>query len=155
MFQHRHLTLKQNGKIMKTFVSIIAIIGFSFAGMAQDTSPSKRKAMDPEARAERMTQRMAEEFSLTDDQKLKVYALHLEQAKQQAQHRETMHAQRREMHQQREATLAQVLTEEQKALREQKMTERKQKWQEHKKGPKGEGYKKGRHNGKRDWKKKE
>jgi periplasmic protein CpxP/Spy len=140
---------------MKTFVSIIVLIGFSFVGIAQDASPSKRKVIDPETRAERMTQRMVKELSLTDDQKSKVYALNLEQAKQQAQHRETMLSQRREVHQKREATLAQVLTEEQKAIREQKMTERKQKWQGHKKGQRGDGYKKGRHNGKGDWKKKE
>ncbi|TCD00693.1 hypothetical protein EZ449_20230 [Pedobacter frigidisoli] len=62
----------------------IAVMGFT-AAFAQDSTRKMRKPMQPkmtaEQRAEKVTARMEKQLSLTADQKTKIYAIELDNAK--------------------------------------------------------------------------
>lgn len=114
---------------MKKLIVIIAIFSLGVitveaqrGNRGPQMSPEKRAEMDsPEKRAEMMTNRMAEKLELSDAQKEKVYAIHLENAtKRQAEmeaRRAEMKAKRAEMQanqKEQQAKIEAVLTPEQK-----------------------------------------
>ncbi|PSL00449.1 DUF4890 domain-containing protein [Cecembia rubra] len=63
---------------MKKLLIITAMFSLSFGAFAQGVT--QREMPSPEQRAERMTNRMAEQLGLDDGQKQKIYQLHLENA---------------------------------------------------------------------------
>lgn len=96
---------------------------------------------DPEKMAERMTARMAEKLDLSEEQKEKVHALHLERATQRIQERETRRDKMKSLHQEEQKKLDAILTPEQKAkweARRNEVREKKQHRHEGRKGVKGE-----------------
>ena len=62
---------------MKKIILLLAVVLMSGVAMAQGQRGEKRGSVDPKVRAEKMTDRMAQELSLTDAQKQKVLALNL------------------------------------------------------------------------------
>ena len=62
---------------MKKIILLLAVVLMSGVAMAQGPRGEKRGSVDPKVRAEKMTDRMAQELSLTDAQKQKVLALNL------------------------------------------------------------------------------
>jgi Spy/CpxP family protein refolding chaperone len=88
----------------------------------------QRKISSPEDRAQRMTERMASELKLSEEQKQKVLAINLEHAKNRAaemeKQRAEMEARKAEMKAQEEK-IKEVLTEEQRKQWEQIKMDRK------------------------------
>ena len=82
----------------------------------------QRRAATPEERASRMTERMAQELQLSEQQKKEIYAINLERAQKRMAEQE---AQKAEMQARRE----QMKSEEQKVL-EVLTVEQRQKWEE-------------------------
>ena len=118
---------------MKRVLWMIAVISFiNFFGAEAQQEQKKREPITPEKIAERMTERMAKELDLSEEQKKEVYALHLENAIKRAHemkaHREkTMEAQKAQQEQ-----LEAILSPEQKAKWEAKKSEAREKrtqWQ--------------------------
>ena len=104
---------------MKKLLLIAMLSSIGFAAMAQ--KGGQRGSSTPEERAERMTNRMAEELSLSDDQKQKIYQINLDHAKKRQaemdERREEMKAKRAEMEADMKAQNQQIealLTDEQK-----------------------------------------
>jgi Spy/CpxP family protein refolding chaperone len=64
---------------MKKLLLIAMLFTIGFAAMAQ--KGGQRGSATPEERAERITNKMAEELSLSDDQKKQIYQINLEHAK--------------------------------------------------------------------------
>lgn len=98
---------------MKKLLLIAMLFSIGFAAMAQ--KGGQRGSATPEERAERVTNKMAEELSLSEDQKKKVYQINLDHAKKrQAEmeaRRAAMEADMKAQNQEIEA----LLSEEQKA----------------------------------------
>ena len=77
----------------------------------------QRKTATPEERATRMTERMAQELSLSEQQKKEIYAIHLERAQKRMAEQEAQKAEmkaRRETMKAEEQKVLEVLTEEQR-----------------------------------------
>ena len=131
---------------------MIAVISFIGFGAEAQQEQKKRGPMTPEKVAERMTERMAKELDLSEEQKKEIYGLHLENATKRA---EEMKAQRERMKADQKAQqekLEAILSPEQKARWEAKKSEAREKrsqWQEMKQqnGNKGERPSRGRHRG--------
>lgn len=112
---------------MKRALWIIAVISFISFGAEAQQEQKKREPMTPEKVAERMTERMARELDLSEEQKKEVYALHLENATKRA---EEMKAQRERMKADQKAQqekLEAILSPEQKAQWEAKKSEAREK----------------------------
>lgn len=116
----------------KMFLSAILFIGLGTIACAQQ--PGKRAHITPEQRAEKMTTVLTEKLQLTDDQKAKVYAINLENAKQrETERKERMQAERSAMKEslkKQHEQITSVLNDEQKAtfenLKKERGVERKQ-----------------------------
>lgn len=77
----------------------------------------QRRTATPEERATRMTERMAQELSLSEQQKKEIYAIHLERAQKRMADQEAQKAEmkaRRETMKAEEQKVLEVLTEEQR-----------------------------------------
>jgi hypothetical protein len=98
---------------MKKLLLIAMLFSIGFAAVAQ--KGGQRGSATPEERADRVTNKMAEELSLSEDQKKKVYQINLDHAKKrQAEmeaRRAAMEADMKAQNQEIEA----LLSEEQKA----------------------------------------
>ncbi|MCL6260063.1 DUF4890 domain-containing protein [Aquiflexum sp. TKW24L] len=81
---------------MKKLLMIAAIFTMTFAGaFAQrghggSKSGQQKESMTPEQRAEKMTTKMTDELSLSEDQKQKIYDINLENAQKRQAQREAM-----------------------------------------------------------------
>lgn len=122
-----------NLEIMKKILLITALFSLSFGVFAQ--RGAQREFPNPEERAERMTNRMAENLELSKEQKKKVYEINLENA----QKRQTeMEARRAEMENRREARTEELRKQNEKI--EAVLTpEQKEKWNELKESSKRRG----------------
>jgi protein CpxP len=137
---------------MKRVLWMIAVISFINFGAEAQQEQTKRKPITPEKIAERMTERMAKELDLSDEQRREVYALHLENARKRA---DEMKAQREKIKAEQKAQqekLEAILSPEQKAQWEAKKFEAREKrslWQEKKRqdGNRGERPTRNRHRG--------
>lgn len=138
---------------MKRVLWMIAVISFINFGAEAQQEQTKRKPITPEKIAERMTERMAKELDLSDEQRKEVYALHLENARKRA---DEMKAQREKIKAEQKAQqekLEAILSPEQKAQWEAKKSEAREKrsqWQEKKRQDgrnKGERPTRNRHRG--------
>ncbi|MFD2201693.1 DUF4890 domain-containing protein [Shivajiella indica] len=109
---------------MKKLLMIAIIFSLSLAAFGQREQQKEKPT--PEQRAERMTDRMAEQLELTEVQKQEIYAINLQNAqKRQAE----MEARRIEMEARREAMKSQM--ESQRAQIDAVLTpEQKEKWEE-------------------------
>ena len=125
----------------------IAVMGFT-AAFAQDSTRRVRKPqpkITAEQRAERVTARLEKELSLTADQKTKIYAIELENAKKMDSWRSAEEGDRKEKMKERKAAIdAQkskidgILTADQKTKMETLRTEAKEKGEKMRKGmPRG------------------
>jgi len=114
----------------------IAVMGLT-AAFAQDTTRRERKPMPKltaEQRAERFTSRLEKQLSLTADQKTKIYAIELENAKKMDAFRSADQTERKEKMKQGKAVMEQqkakidaILTAEQKTKMEAFRAEAKEK----------------------------
>lgn len=108
---------------MKKALLVLAVCFLaSFSAEAQRTKRAPRE-FNPEKWAERITNRMTEELSLTEEQQKEVYALHLERMTDRA---EAMKAQMERMKAEQKETrekLEAILTPEQKAKWEESRSE--------------------------------
>ncbi|KQN38868.1 hypothetical protein ASE92_05460 [Pedobacter sp. Leaf41] len=128
----------------------IAVMGFT-AAFAQDTTKKARKQMPKmtaEQRAEKATARLEKELSLTADQKTKIYAVELENAKKVETWRSADQGdmkgkmkERKEAMQAQKAKIDGILTAEQKTKMEAMRSEAREK---------GDRMRKGMGKGKRD-----
>ena len=127
---------------MKRVLWMIAVISFIGFGAEAQQEQKKRGPMTPEKVAERMTERMAKELDLSEEQKKEIYGLHLENATKRA---EEMKAQRERMKADQKAQqekLEAILSPEQKARWEAKKSEAREKrsqWQEMKRQDRNKG----------------
>ena len=116
---------------MKKALLVLAVCFLaSFSAEAQRTDRPKRE-FNPEKWAERITNRMTEELSLTEEQQKEVYALHLERMTDRA---EAMKAQMERMKAEQKETrekLEAILTPEQKAKWEESRSEWREKRSRH------------------------
>lgn len=67
---------------MKKVALLLVVVLMSGLAMAQQSRGDKQKNMDPKAKAEQRTERMAKSLSLTDAQKQKVLELNIAEAQQ-------------------------------------------------------------------------
>ena len=99
---------------MKQWMIGAAVLTMMSLGVA---AQEQRKMSSPEDRAQRMTERMASELKLSEEQKQKVLAINLEHAKKRSaemeKQRAEMEARKAEMKAQEEK-IKEVLTEEQR-----------------------------------------
>lgn len=120
---------------MKKLLLIAMLFSIGFAAMAQ--KGGQRGSATPEERAERVTNKMAEELSLSEDQKKKVYQINLDHAKKrQAEmeaRRAAMEADMKAQNQEIEA----LLSEEQKAKWAEMKAEGKKRMEEEGRGRRG------------------
>ncbi|EMS32861.1 hypothetical protein C943_00867 [Mariniradius saccharolyticus AK6] len=120
---------------MKKLLLIAMLFSIGFAAMAQ--KGGQRGSATPEERAERVTNKMAEELSLSEDQKKKVYQINLDHAKKrQAEmeaRRAAMEADMKAQNQEIEA----LLSEEQKAKWAEMKAEGKMRMEEEGRGRRG------------------
>ena len=137
---------------MKRVLWIIAVVSFINFGAEAQQEQKKREPITPEKMAERMTERMAKELDLSEEQKKEVFALHLENATKRA---KEMKAHREKIRQEQKAQqekLEAILSPEQKEQWDAKKSEAREKrmhWQEKKRqdGNKGERPTRNRHRG--------
>jgi Spy/CpxP family protein refolding chaperone len=130
---------KQTKKTMKQWmIGAMLLTCISLGAAAQ----GERKMPSPEERAQRMTDRLASELSLSEEQKQKILAINLENAKKRSaemeKQRAQMEARRGEMKAQDEQIQA-ILTEDQR-----------KKWEEIKMNRRQEGRPEGRVEDRRD-----
>jgi periplasmic protein CpxP/Spy len=120
---------------MKKLLLIAVLFSIGFAAMAQ--KGGQRGSATPEERAERITNKMAEELSLSEDQKKRVYQINLDHAKKrQAEmeaRRAAMEADMKAQNQEIEA----LLSEEQKAKWAEMKAEGKKRMEEEGRGRRG------------------
>lgn len=118
-------------KDMKKALLVLAVsLLASFSVEAQRTERAPRE-FSPEKWAERITNRMSEALSLTEEQQKDVYALHLERMTERA---EAMKAQMERMKKEQKETrekLEAILTPEQKAKWEESQSEWREKRSRH------------------------
>jgi len=137
---------------MKRVLWMIAVICFIGFGAEAQQEQKKREPMTPEKVAERMTERMAKELDLSEEQKKEVYALHLENATKRAEEMKAHREKIKEAQKAQQEKLEAILSPEQKAQWEAKKSEAREKrsqWQEKKRqdGNKGERPSRGRDRG--------
>lgn len=120
---------------MKKLLLIAMLFSIGFAAVAQ--KGGQRGSATPEERAERVTNKMAEELSLSEDQKKKVYQINLDHAKKrQAEmeaRRAAMEADMKAQNQEIEA----LLSEEQKTKWSKMKAEGKKRMEEEGRGRRG------------------
>lgn len=120
---------------MKKLLLIAMLFSIGFAAVAQ--KGGQRGSATPEERAERVTNKMAEELSLSEDQKKKVYQINLDHAKKrQAEmeaRRAAMEADMKAQNQEIEA----LLSEEQKTKWSEMKAEGKKRMEEEGRGRRG------------------
>lgn len=120
---------------MKKLLLIAMLFSIGFAAVAQ--KGGQRGSATPEERAERITNKMAEELSLSEDQKKRVYQINLDHAKKrQAEmeaRRAAMEADMKAQNQEIEA----LLSEEQKAKWAEMKAEGKKRMEEEGRGRRG------------------
>lgn len=88
-----------------------------FTSLSVAAQQERRELPDPEERAKKMTERMASELQLSEDQKEKILAINLENAKKRQAEMEKEMAERKarmEEMKAQEAKIMEVLTEEQR-----------------------------------------
>lgn len=129
---------------MKKYILTLAIASAAIFAQAQNSTqptspeaPRQHKHHDPNERATHLTERMAKELNLTDDQKAKVMTINLEAAKKNEALRSggkdtTKRGEHQKIEQERETKLKGVLTSEQFQKFLTKKEEMKQKRMEHK-----------------------
>jgi len=116
---------------MKKILIIAVLVGATFV-QAQAQRRGNQE-VNPEQFAEKMTERMAENLNLTEEQKVQVHALHLKEAQKRKASWEERRAARETMKAEREAfqeKMAAVLTPEQKEAWESMKAENRKKMQE-------------------------
>ena len=103
-------------------------------GMAMAQGPRNGKKMDPKERAERMTERMAKEYSLNEDQKKDLLEANMALTEKMANRAEDKKAEREELRKEMQvnrdaydAKLKKILTKEQYAAYSKKQAERQKK----------------------------
>lgn len=103
-------------------------------GMAMAQGPRNGKKMDPKERAERMTERMAKEYSLNEAQKKDLLEANMALTEKMANRAEDKKAEREELRKEMQnnrdaydAKLKKILTEEQYAAYSKKQAERQKK----------------------------
>ena len=104
------------------------------SGMAMAQGPRNGKKMDPKERAERMTERMAKEYSLNEAQKKDLLEANMALTEKMANRAEDKKAEREELRKEMQnnrdaydAKLKKILTEEQYAAYSKKQAERQKK----------------------------
>mgnify|MGYP006193199511 CR=1 FL=1 len=105
---------------MKNWILGVALL--TMISVGAQAQQQQRKTATPEERASRMTERMAQELQLSEQQKKEIYAINLERAQKRMAEQEVQKA---EMQARRE----QMKSEEQKVL-EVLTVEQRQKWEE-------------------------
>lgn len=127
---------------MKKLLLIALMFSIGFAALAQ--RDGQRGSSTPEERAERITNKMAEELALSEDQKKKIYQINLEHAKKRQvemeARREEMKAKRAEMEADLKAQNQEIetlLTDEQKAKWAEVKEEGRKKMREESRGRRG------------------
>src|SRR5690606_11298301 len=108
---------------MKKLVLVFAVCSLFAMNAEAQREGRPQGRMNPEKFAERMTDHMAEELSLSGEQRKEVYSLHLERFTQRA---EEMKARRERMkaeHRETQEKLQAILTPEQKSKWEEKQSE--------------------------------
>jgi len=131
---------------MKKVAVLVAMIGLMVGGISAygqegTEKPREEKQMDrtPKQRADKKTERMKEDLSLSDDQTKKIGEINLKHEEEMESVRVKMRALKEEARLKREAydkEVDQILTEEQRKIREAKKAEQKEKRGQHK--PEGE-----------------
>ena len=130
-------------KNLKFILLLIATFGFTTLMMAQPPRPAhhpnkpmnKMKDMTPEQRAEKITAKMAEELSLSTEQKEKIYKINLEAAVKNDEIKKEMdvlHEKMKAVNEQRKTSTEAVLTDAQKKILEEKKAEKQEMIQEKK-----------------------
>ncbi|UKN03108.1 hypothetical protein K6119_06225 [Paracrocinitomix mangrovi] len=119
-------------------ILISTSVGFSQDGKGLTEEERKKEMNDltPEEKAEKRTQKLTTELSLTDEQAVKIKAINLAHIKEMDKIHEEMKALRKKAKEEREKTkneIEDVLTDEQKEKFEAKIEEHKKKREEHKK----------------------
>lgn len=124
----------------------IAVMGLT-AAFAQDTTKRARRAMpkmSAEQRAEKVTSRLEKQLSLTADQKTKIYAIELENAKKMEAWRSADHSDMKERKaaiDEQKAKVDAVLTADQKTKMDAFRAEAREKGEKMRKGMGGRGKK--------------
>ncbi|MGO4875485.1 hypothetical protein ACEN2P_02695 [Pedobacter psychrotolerans] len=121
----------------------IAVMGFT-AAFAQDSTKKIRRqmpTMTAEQRAEKVTSRLEKQLALTPDQKTKVYAVELENAKKMEAWRKADHGDRKNKMAERKTAMSEqkakidaILTADQKTKMEAFRTEAREKGEKMRKG---------------------
>lgn len=112
---------------MKRALWIIAVISFIGFGAEAQQEQKNREPMTPEKVAARMTERMAKELDLSEEQKKEVYALHLETATKRAEEMKVQRERMKEDQKAQQEQLKAILSPEQKAQWEAKKSEAREK----------------------------
>lgn len=112
---------------MKRVLWMIALISFINFGAEAQQEQKKREPMTPEKVAARMTERMAKELDLSEEQKKEVYALHLENAAKRAEEMKVQRERMKEDQKAQQEQLKAILSPEQKAQWEAKKSEAREK----------------------------
>lgn len=122
---------KQNNKLMKNYILAITL---TLAGMATaQVEKTKVKDLTPTERADRLTENMKKQLTLTPEQEVKVKAINLEHVQKQDEITARIRAAQEEKRQNTEQyknSLKGVLTPEQQLKAQELMEERKEKAQD-------------------------
>ncbi len=108
---------------MKKLLMIATISSLSIITVFAQRGPGG-DSMTPEKRAERMTNRMAKQLELNDEQQKQVYGIYLEHANQRHVERENRRAEMQKQHNQQRDRIESVLNPEQKEKLEELKEER-------------------------------
>ena len=108
---------------MKKLLLIFTFFSFLAINAEAQKEGRSRMKMTPEKIAERLTERMAGELNLSDDQKEKIYSVQLERATKNLEEIEAQREKRKTAHLQAQKELETILTPEQISEWEAKKTE--------------------------------
>lgn len=99
---------------MKKFLLVVALISFVSWGTEAQQQRRSRESASPEKVAERITEQMSKELTLSEEQKKEVYALHLENTQKRREERRLMRERLKAQEEASQEKLDAILTPEQK-----------------------------------------